>query len=332
LEVLQSHDFGKAITKEGQLSVSHRHTAREAAEPPGHRQSAIRVSQSTIRNPRSAIRNPKFAIRNLQSAIANPKSTIRNPRSAIRNPKFAIHNLQSAILLLLLLSVTPLARAQETVCDKKLIDLPQAPELFGFRPGLTIEQVKLQVPQIEFGPVDDLGFSKTTFNPAFDPRIQTSTFAGARSISLEFLDGRLSSLWIGYDSSFKWKTVSEFVREISLALKLPDSWQTWRLRGRQLRCRDFQMNVIIVAEGASLRILDLTADDIWAARRAAREEKLSAAETNQEPQEIIADKQTRLYYTAGCQPEKPISDTNRLIFHNSGEAESAGYKLGRICQ
>lgn len=263
---------------------------------------------------------------------------MHNSQSAIHNPHFAIRNQQSksnpqpAILLLLFLFFTPLTRGQETLCDKKLIDLPPASELFGFRPGLTIEQVKLHVPQIQFGPVDDLGSSKTTFNPAFDPRIQTSTFPGVRSISLEFLDGRVSSIWIGYDSSFKWKTVEEFVRGISLVLKLPDAWQSWRVRGRQLRCSDFQMNVIVVAEGASLRILDQAADDVWAARRAAREERLSAEENNQEAEEIIADKQTKLYYTAGCQPLKPISNTNRQIFHSSEEAESAGYAPARICQ
>jgi len=253
------------------------------------------------------------------------RPTIANLRkSTIRNPQFAI-------LLLLLLLVAPI-QGQDNKCNRKLADLPQAPELFGFRPGLTIDQLKLVLPQIVFGPVDDLGSSKTTFNPHFDSRINTSAFAGVRSISLESLDGRISSVWIGYETSFKWKTVDEFVRGISLALQLPNDWQSWRLRGRQLRCTDFQMTVIMVADGPGFRILDLTADDIWAARRTAKEEQKAAEEENIQEPVIVGDRQSRLYYSAGCQPVKPIAETNRITFHTNEEAESTGYKLATACQ
>jgi hypothetical protein len=66
-----------------------------------------------------------------------------------------------AVLGLLLLC-TASGFAQDRKCALKLADLPDAPELFGFRPGLTTEQVKARVPRITFGKVKDFGVSQTT--------------------------------------------------------------------------------------------------------------------------------------------------------------------------
>src|SRR6266496_1225269 len=103
-------------------------------------------------------------------------------------------------------------------CTLKIADLPQGPELLGFRVGMTSEQVKVRVPQVAFGRTSEFGSSSTTINPDFDPRIDKSTFPGVRTVSLDFLDGRLFSLWVGYDSTFKWHSVEEFVRGISQSL------------------------------------------------------------------------------------------------------------------
>ena len=113
--------------------------------------------------------------------------------------------------------------AQEKKCTLKLADLPASPELFGFHPGMTTEQAKSRVPQLDFGRVDSFGVSKTSINPDFDPRIDKASLNGVRTVSLDFLDGRLTSLWFGYDSTFKWATVPDFVRGISQSLHLPDA-------------------------------------------------------------------------------------------------------------
>jgi hypothetical protein len=220
--------------------------------------------------------------------------------------------------------------AQDTQCSLKLAELPDVPELFGFRMGITTDQVKARVPQVVFGQVDEFGSSKTSINPDFDSQIDKSTFAGIRTVSLDFLDGRLTSLWLGYDSSFKWQTVPDFVKGISQSLRLPNAWISWRSRGQQLRCADFQMTVTIVAEGPSFHIVDETAEQNIASRREAREEQESA--NAEEPtEEIIADKHRKIFYPQGCQPDKQIKETDRIIFKTKEQAEKAGYKPARQC-
>lgn len=237
--------------------------------------------------------------------------------------------------LLLLFSTS--AASQTAGCKLKLADLPPAAELMGFQMGMTKDQVKARVPQVAFGRTDDLGVSKTTINPDFDPKIDKASFGGVRSVSLDFLDQRLTSLWLGYDSTFKWKTVEDFVAGISSALKLPDAWEPWRTRGQQLRCVDFVMTVNIIAEGPSFRIIDQAAEDQLVARREAKEEAESATteagdaaeETAEDP--VLADNRHKIYYPTNCPPSKPIAGEQQTIFKSITDAEKAGYKKAKNC-
>ena len=221
-------------------------------------------------------------------------------------------------------------------CTKKLDELPAAPELLGFRLGMTKEQVKTHMPQTVFGRTDPFGVSKTTINPHFDPKMDKTKFEGVRSISLDLLDDRLTSLWIGYDDNFKVTTIDDFVKLISQSLQVPlKSWSSWRSRGQQLRCADFQLIVTTVAGGPSLRVLDVAAEETVATRRQAKEEQDSLAESvandvSETPQ-IVADKQTRTYYLSTCRPEKEIVEANRITFKTTDEAEKAGFKLAKNC-
>lgn len=226
-------------------------------------------------------------------------------------------------------------------CTQKIATLPAAPELFGFRLGMTKDEIRALVPQAQFPRNDPFGVSKTTINPHFDQTIDQTKYKGVRSISLDLLDSHLTSLWIGYDNTFKIQTVDEFVKAISDSLQLSGTWSSWRSRGQQLRCSDFQLIVTTLAGGPSLRILDFGAEDTIAARRQAKEEQdalaaeaAAAAENGNAEQthEVIGDKQTKTYYPNGCQPTKEISETNRAIFKSPEEAEKAGFKLAKNCQ
>jgi hypothetical protein len=197
---------------------------------------------------------------------------------------------------------------------------------------MTMDQVKARVPQVVFGPTDQLGTSKTTINPYFDPRIDKSGFADVRSVSLDFFDGRLVSLWVGYEPTFKWQSVEDFVAGISTALSLPATWSSWKGRGQQLRCSDFEMTVSIIARGPSFRIFDLTAEEALTARRNAAEEARAAVEkTSEDAEEIIGDKQNQIYYPSGCEPTRAITDPNRVVFESAEAAEKAGYKRAKSC-
>ncbi len=240
--------------------------------------------------------------------------------------------LRLVTLVFLLLPVESVV-AQDSSCKVNLSELPQAAELSGFRMGMTMDQVKARVPQVVFGRTDELGTSKTSINPYFDSRIDKSGFAGVRTISLDFLDGRVTSLWIGYDSSFKWPTVADFVKGISQSLSLPDAWSPWKSQGQQLKCADFQVTVSSVAQGPSFRILDLAADEVLTARRIAQEEQKEAlAESSAEEPEILGDKQSKIYYPSDCELATEISAANRMTFKTALEAENAGYKLAKVCK
>lgn len=232
----------------------------------------------------------------------------------------------------MILGTAATASAQQ--CTKKLAELPAAPELYGFRLGMTKEEIKTHVPQTVFGRTDHFGVSKTTINPYFDPKIDKTKFADVRSISLDLLDDRLTSLWIGYEDTFKVKTTDEFVKLISQSLQVPGSWGSWRSRGQQLRCADFQLIVTTVAGSPSFRVLDVAAEETVATRRQAKEEQDSMAEgaaENGETPEIIADKQTKTYYIGTCRPDKEIPEANKTTFRTTDEAEKAGFKLAKNC-
>jgi hypothetical protein len=214
----------------------------------------------------------------------------------------------------------------------KLADLPASPELFGFRMGMNELEVKARVPQVRFGKTNEVGVAKTSINPDFDPTIDKASFSGIRTVSLDFLDGRVTSLWFGYDGTYKWHTVPDFVAGISRALQLPDAWIEWKVRGQQITCADFQMTVTTVAEGPSFRIIDEPAEKLIAERREAQEAEASTADETEAAAEIVADRKDKVYYVEGCMPLHTIKEADRIIFKSREEAEKAGYKLAGRCQ
>ena len=229
-----------------------------------------------------------------------------------------------------------LAQAASAQCTKKISELPAAPELSGFQLGMTKEQIKLRVPQTKFGHADPFGISKTTINPYFDETIDKTKFQGVRSISLDLLDDKLTSIWIGFDETYKVQTAEEFVKSLSQSLQLNGNWSSYRSRGQQLRCADFQLIVTTVAGGPSFRLLDTSAEELVAQRRQAKEELDAAAEAAASGEatdvvEIIGDKQSKTYYPNGCQPAKEIAEANKVTFKTTAEAEKAGFKAAKNC-
>jgi hypothetical protein len=237
----------------------------------------------------------------------------------------------SIAVVFFVLALAGPAFAQENACNAKLVDLPTAAELSGFRLGMTPEQVKARVPQVKFGPTNQFGVSKTSINPDFDPQIDKTNFSDVRTISLDFLDGRVTSLWIGFEGTFKWKTTDEFVHGISHALSLPEQWIT-KGRSQQLTCADFQVTVNIIAGGPSLRIVDMPAEETVAARRQEKEDEAEAAQSAPEQTPVIGDARKKVYYHADCEALKSVPEKSRMSFAGEKEAEKAGYKRSESCQ
>jgi len=223
-------------------------------------------------------------------------------------------------IVVFIISCAPAATAQ---CTVKSDQLPDAPELHGFRLGMTPEQAKVHEPLIQFGRPDEIGVIKTSINPLYDPRFDKVAFADVRTISLDFLDGKLTTLWIGYESSFKWQTVNDFVAGISKSLNLPAVW-TAKRGGQQLRCDGFTIAVSLIAQSPSVRLSDDAADETIATRR---EEAAAAAEAR-----VTGNKSSKLYYSADCEAADKIPAQSRIVFKDKDEAEKAGYKPAKDCQ
>jgi len=227
---------------------------------------------------------------------------------------------QLAWVILLIECLVATSQAQQT-CTLKPEQLPAAPEVYGFRLGMTTEQAKAKAPLIRFGRADEFGVSKTSISPAYDPRFDQATFRGARTISFDFLDGHLVSLWIGYDDTFKWQTLDEFVTGIRKSLNLGSEFETKR-GGQGLRCAGFSIFVSTIARSPSMRITDDAAQETIAARRE------TAAEAGEA---VVGDKGAMVYYLYTCEPTS-IAAADRITFKNKTDAEKAGYKLAKECQ
>lgn len=226
------------------------------------------------------------------------------------------------LLVIVLLSAKTLS-AQPTPCAVKIDQLPNVAELRGFHLGMTFEQVKARVPQIQFGPADQFGLTKTSINPSFDRSFDQASFVGVRTVSLDFLDGRLVNLWIGYESTFKWQTLDEFVAGMSTALNLPAGWSV-RRGGRQLTCDGVSVFASLIAGSPSIRFTDDPAQDTIARRR---EEAAATAEAM-----VVGDMRSKTYYPSDCDGRDALPAPSRITFKDKDEAEKAGYRLSKDCQ
>ncbi len=229
------------------------------------------------------------------------------------------------LLVLAQCSVTA-ASAQQTSCSAKIDQLPDPPELRGFHLGMTYDQVKARVPPIQFGRTDEFGVAKISINPSFGPQFDKTSFADVRTISLDFLDGKLVTLWIGYESTFKWQKLDEFVSGMSKSLNLPAVWPPKR-GGQELRCDGFSVLASLIAGSPGIRLTDEAAQETIANRREAAAAAAEAAETA-----VIGDQRTKLYYPSDCSARDKVPEASRVTFKDKDEAEKAGYKLAKDCQ
>jgi hypothetical protein len=194
----------------------------------------------------------------------------------------------------------------------------------GFHLGMTLAEVKAHEPLVQFGRADPFGVVRTTINPHFDPRFSKPIYAGVRTISFDFLDGKLVRLWIGFDEGFKWSTLDEFVPNFSKLLGVPADWPR-KGQGRELMCDGFSLFATLIASVPSLRITDEPAEDVIGARR-------EAAAAAAEGADIIGDTRTKTYYGANCAAREHVPAENRAVFANKEEAEKAGYKSAPDCK
>jgi hypothetical protein len=238
--------------------------------------------------------------------------------------KHLTSNIKSLTLIILVaLCGCATARAQPATCSLKPDQLKEAPELFGFHLGMTLEEVKARSSLIKFGGPDGFGVIKTSISPHYEPRFDKTLFADVRTISFDFLDGKLVTLWIGYEETFKWPDLETFIANLSKSLDVPGKWPAKR-NGQQLTCDGFSLFASIIARGPGIRVMDEVAQNVIAERR---EKAAEAEETN-----VIGNSRTLNYYPPTCAAKDEVPAGSRTVFKNKDEAESAGYKLAKACQ
>jgi hypothetical protein len=230
-------------------------------------------------------------------------------------------------LLLSLISIVLctcfVAKPQSPACTLKAGELKGAEDLYGLHVGMTSDEVKKALPLVQFGRADRLGVMKTSFNPHFDSRVEKTAFPDVRTISLDFLDDKLATVWIGYENTFKWPKLDEFVAGFSKALGVPSTWEIKR-NGRELRCEGFSVFAQMIAGGPSLRISDEVAQNLATTRLA---EAIDADEN-----QVVGDIRTKSYYPSDCSARDSIPQASRAVFKSKVEAEKAGYALSKDCQ
>jgi hypothetical protein len=239
----------------------------------------------------------------------------------MHNLAIAIIRLPLSIIWIILLAVV--AQAQSPTCSLKAGELKPSADLYGLRLGMTTSEVKTVLPLVQFGRADRLGVMRTSFNPHFDPKVEKTAFPDVRTISLDFLDGHLATIWIGYESEFKWPRLDDFVGNFSNSLGVSAEWQPAR-NGRVLVCDGFSLSAQMIGGGPSLRINDEAAQTLATARLA---EAIDADE-----RQVIGDTRTKSYYPSDCSAKDNIPQASQAVFKNKEEAEKAGYLLSKDCR
>jgi hypothetical protein len=174
-------------------------------------------------------------------------------------------------ILLLGIAGTIAVNAFQSSCRLQLSSLPDIQEFNGLKMGMTVEEVRAIVPVVQIPRADEFGMARTSFTPVHTTNIDKRAFDAIRTVSLEFVDGRLASIWVGFNGAFKWQTIDAAIDGLSAELHLPAQWRSTS-REQQLVCNDFRLGVSLVSNSPSIRIVNDTAKQLWQRRREAKEE------------------------------------------------------------
>lgn len=164
--------------------------------------------------------------------------------------------------------------------------MDQAPVMNGLTLGMTSDQVLALFPGSKEDaevrsdlarPVSQFGVSGLLIRP---DKFQTKEkFVGISQISFALLDGRVSSINVGYNGP-EYPHVDKFVEKFTEGTNLPpvSAWEAYvglDTSMKTLRCKDFEMQIFVGGQGGNLnyvRARDLVADKTLNDRRAKAKE------------------------------------------------------------
>lgn len=169
------------------------------------------------------------------------------------------------------------------------LTIEQVPEVRGFRLGMSLDdgrarfrELKAQ-PPAEVNYKSEFGYLEASIHAAdiltIYPQYKED-FKGIQSVTMKFLDGRMTYLAVMYDDSTQWNDVDDLLPSLtaSLGLPAPDAWRAGiklgdrelQLPGKQLDCQGFK--VVVLALGrATISFHDTAAPEILSRRIKERE-------------------------------------------------------------
>jgi hypothetical protein len=139
----------------------------------------------------------------------------------------------------------------------------QAPAVGGLRLGMSTEEARALFPTLAAPPPDEFGVADAFLAgpELFEQAASKPFFAGAVSLALEFLDGKLTYIAVGYPLTNTWESNDAYVASIARKLDIAGAWKPFydvenkdvrnleNLRDLTLECSGFRLSAGIGIEG-----------------------------------------------------------------------------------
>jgi outer membrane protein TolC len=151
--------------------------------------------------------------------------------------------------------VAPTRTVSSAVCP---LTLAQAPGIGGLRLGMSTAEAMALFPALKLSPPDKVGVSNAVLNRKDFSGNQF--FEGVQTILLQFAEGRLYFIHVGYPVTNSWNSKDEFLASIAQKLNINGDWKPfydWQdknvrdisdLRSLALECTGFRLSVGIGIE------------------------------------------------------------------------------------
>lgn len=183
-------------------------------------------------------------------------------------------------------SPSPTAKTESSGNAPCSLVMDQAPVLAGLRLGMTPDQVQAVFPgssedaEVRSAlarPPSPFGVTSLIIRP--EKFGSKEKFAGVTQITFDLLDGRVSSINVGYNGP-EYPHVDKFVEKFTEGTSLPgtEAWEAYAgldTQMKTLKCKDFEFQIFAGGQGGNLnyvRIRDLAAETTLRDRRAKAKE------------------------------------------------------------
>jgi outer membrane protein len=153
-------------------------------------------------------------------------------------------------------SASTTARPTSALCP---LTIAQAPSVGGLRLGMSVNEATALFPALRLSPPDRVGVSNAILNRR--DLSGNQFFEGAQTLLLQFTEGRLYFIHVGYPVTNSWNSNDQFVSTVAQKLNISGDWKpfyNWQdknvrdasdLRSVGIECTGFRLSAGIGIEG-----------------------------------------------------------------------------------